>query len=136
MYTCRKYKDASFLNEMDEIPEGTVPGPASTTEMNPVGINSDDLDSEEEIDTGEIRRYVTTVFVVLVLIDNCRSGALVFGERDSDDGSDVEEGFVTTPIHAPGSTHQYQVVLEEQETRDRSCSNSSLQIGRFEVCVS
>ena len=63
-----------------------------------------------------------------------RSGLLAFSEDMSDNENDGEAdgGFQTTPIHVPGSAPQYQV-LREEESRDRTASNASQQIGRFEV---
>ena len=61
-----------------------------------------------------------------------RSGLLAFSEDISDNEEESEGGFQTTPIHAVGSSPQYQVIQEE-ESRDRTASNASQQIGRFEV---
>lgn len=56
----RKYKDANLLGEVDESEESTSLPTATTTRtvVHKEAVDSQSLDSEEEIDTGEIRRYV------------------------------------------------------------------------------
>lgn len=57
----------------------------------------------------------------------CRSGVLVFG-ADSDDGDSGDEAVATSPPHV------YRPLVAE-EARERTASNSSQTIGRFEVCT-
>ena len=69
----------------------------------------------------------------------CRSGLLVFSEDIADDDDNDDEGaggFQTTPIHAaPGPAYQPIMEDEMEIERERTSSNSSQQIGRFEVCT-
>lgn len=70
-----------------------------------------------------------------------RSGLLSFQQQDSDSAGEEEEeeGFQTTPLHAPGLGYQHlagEGDEEAEDARDRapsSVSNTSQQIGRFEV---
>lgn len=49
---------------------------------------------------------------------------------DEDSDKSEEEGFVTTPIHATSPSHHH-----SDNSRDRSFSNDSQKIGRFEVSI-
>ena len=60
---------------------------------------------------------------------------LAFDQQDSDSGGEEEGMFQTTPLHAPGLGYQHLAAEEgvEEQTRERTVSNTSQQIGRFEV---
>lgn len=103
-----KYKDANLLGGSGSEEEGEDLELSTVINTNASTERESQEDSEEEVSTGEIRR----------------SGLLAFDE-DSDNEDEVE--VKATPL----SPTQYEAV----QTRDRTASNSSQQIGRFEVMV-